>query len=206
MPRSSHWAQDGAAAFWGSCSVTRARSWCMTLCAPCSWHVLRMRDRGDLAGSWSGSTARATPPRRYVRQTSWPADLTVRSRWCLQRAGNRSIATLRHRNTERRGVACANRIALRSSDSMEHLWSPADATNSNPSQMHGASERLYEAKSVATSCHQLRRALHGKEGVSGSSPEEGSAKPPQRGNFWARSRLPPIQLEGVWSTFWNTQI
>jgi hypothetical protein len=67
-------------------------------------------------------------------------------------------------------------------------------------------KREKQAKTVAAGCDQSPNETHGKEWVSGSSPEEGSAKPPQRGNFCARSRLPPIQLDGVWSTFWNTQI
>jgi hypothetical protein len=90
---------------------------------------------------------------------------------------------------------------------MEPLWSPAVATGSNRSQIARGRNRRNQAKTVvAVRCDQLRKEAHGKEGVSGSSPEEGSAKPPQRGNFCARSRLPPNQLEGVWSTFWNTQI
>src|SRR4029434_4132975 len=32
-------------------------------------------------------------------------------------------------------------------------------------------------------CDRLRPGPHGKEGVSGSSPEEGSSKPPQRGKL-----------------------
>jgi hypothetical protein len=40
-----------------------------------------------------------------------------------------------------------------------------------------------QAKTVAMGCDQLPRAAHGKEGVDGSSPSEGSAKAPQNGGF-----------------------
>jgi hypothetical protein len=35
----------------------------------------------------------------------------------------------------------------------------------------------------ATSCHRLPKTFHGKEGVDGSSPSEGSAKAPHTGLF-----------------------
>jgi len=40
-----------------------------------------------------------------------------------------------------------------------------------------------QAKTVAVGCDGLREEAHGKEGVDGSSPSEGSAKPPQIGIF-----------------------
>src|SRR6266508_5678110 len=39
-----------------------------------------------------------------------------------------------------------------------------------------ARKRLQQAKTVATGCDQLPIGAHGKEGVDGSSPSEGSAK------------------------------
>ena len=38
-------------------------------------------------------------------------------------------------------------------------------------------------RSVASGCDRLRPTLHGKEGVDGSSPSEGSAKTPEIGPF-----------------------
>jgi hypothetical protein len=58
---------------------------------------------------------------------------------------------------------------------MEHLWSPAVATGGNRWQMERPRKRLKKAKTVAVGCDQLPEAFHGKEGVSGSSPEEGFA-------------------------------
>ncbi len=52
-------------------------------------------------------------------------------------------------------------------------------------------EPAKQAKPVATGCHQLRETFHGKQGVSGSSSEEGSAKPANRG-----SRLPGVRGHG----------
>jgi hypothetical protein len=40
-----------------------------------------------------------------------------------------------------------------------------------------------QAKAVAVGCDRLPGGAHGKEGVSGSSPEEGSAKAPYRKAF-----------------------
>ena len=40
-------------------------------------------------------------------------------------------------------------------------------------------ERPRQAKLVAGGCDELRIGAHGKEGVDGSSPSEGSAKYPQ---------------------------
>jgi hypothetical protein len=45
-------------------------------------------------------------------------------------------------------------------------------------------KRLERAKTVAVGCDRLRPGPHSKERVSGSSPEEGSAKAPQNAVFW----------------------
>ena len=37
-------------------------------------------------------------------------------------------------------------------------------------------EAAQQAKSVAAGCHRMPEKFHGKEGVDGSSPSEGSAK------------------------------
>ncbi len=44
--------------------------------------------------------------------------------------------------------------------------------------MEPPQEPLKQAKRVAVGCHRLREEAHGKEGVSGSSPEEGFRFPP----------------------------
>jgi hypothetical protein len=66
---------------------------------------------------------------------------------------------------------------------MEPLWIPAVATGGNRSQMARAQKPRNEAKTVAVGCDPLPREVHGKEGVDGSSPSEGSAKAPQTGAF-----------------------
>jgi hypothetical protein len=56
---------------------------------------------------------------------------------------------------------------------MEPLWSPVDATRGNRRQIGRPLKAREQAKSGATGCHRLPEKFHGKEGVSGSSPEEG---------------------------------
>jgi hypothetical protein len=56
---------------------------------------------------------------------------------------------------------------------MEHLWSPAGATDGNRWQMERPRKRLKQAKTVAVGCDRLPQPFHGKEGVDGSSPSEG---------------------------------
>jgi hypothetical protein len=73
------------------------------------------------------------------------------------------------------------RVALQSGISrptMERLWSLAVATSGNRWQMDGPRKRGNQAKTVAVGCDQLPKGAHGKEGVDGSSPSEGSAKAP----------------------------
>jgi hypothetical protein len=67
--------------------------------------------------------------------------------------------------------------------SMEPLWSPAVATSGNRWQMRRRHKPQKQAKSVAPGCHRLPANFHGKEGVDGSSPSEGSAKAPLTGLF-----------------------
>ena len=63
---------------------------------------------------------------------------------------------------------------------MEHLWSPAVATNGNRWQKERPRKRLKKAKTVAVGCDQLPEAFHGKEGVDGSSPSEAFDKALQK--------------------------
>jgi hypothetical protein len=66
---------------------------------------------------------------------------------------------------------------------MEHLWSPAGATGGNRWQMEGPRKPLKQADPQPVATHGNRFAAHGKEGVDGSSPSEGSAKGPHVGAF-----------------------
>jgi len=61
---------------------------------------------------------------------------------------------------------------------MEPLWSPVVATRGNGSQIGSAPNAAEQAETVAVSCAHLQEGAHGKEGVDGSSPSEGSAKAP----------------------------
>src|SRR5438874_12237267 len=72
---------------------------------------------------------------------------------------------------------------------MEPLWSPVVATGGNQPQTDRARRRRKQAKSVATVCHQWPEKFHGKEGVDGSSPSEGSANAPQKEVFCIRAGL-----------------
>jgi hypothetical protein len=71
---------------------------------------------------------------------------------------------------------------------MEHIWSRAVATAGKRWQMGQALKRLKQAKTVAVGCHRLPEKFHGKDGVDGSSPSEGSAKAPHVGAFSLSAR------------------
>jgi hypothetical protein len=71
-------------------------------------------------------------------------------------------------------------------------WSFYGAQRSQPSQPVAdalAPETAKISESVAVGCQRLPGAVHGKEGVGGSSPSEGS-------RFQAGSRLPFLALNG----------
>jgi hypothetical protein len=61
---------------------------------------------------------------------------------------------------------------------MEPLWSPVVATGGNRTQIWLPQKPQKEAKTVAVGCERLPFRAHGKEGVSGSSPEGGPANCP----------------------------
>jgi hypothetical protein len=56
---------------------------------------------------------------------------------------------------------------------MEHLWSQADAAGGKRAQIQTSTQYALSLQTAATACHQLRSRAHGKEGVCGSSPQEG---------------------------------
>ncbi len=66
---------------------------------------------------------------------------------------------------------------------MEQFWSRAVATSGNRWQMGTPRKRRNQAKTVAVGCDQLPIGAHGKEGVDGSSPSEGSAEAPHVRRF-----------------------
>jgi hypothetical protein len=70
---------------------------------------------------------------------------------------------------------------------MEHLWSPAGATGGNRWQMGDPGKPLKQADPQPVATHGNHFGAHGKEGVNGSSPLEGSAKAPHVGAFVFRS-------------------
>jgi hypothetical protein len=67
---------------------------------------------------------------------------------------------------------------------MEPLWSPVVATGGNRPQIDGAQKPRKQAKTVAVGCHRLPIGAHGKEGVDGSSPSEGSENQLQIGEVF----------------------
>jgi hypothetical protein len=79
---------------------------------------------------------------------------------------------LHHRqNRQRNPVWRRGRCSPRG---MEPLWSPVVATGGNQRQIGRARKRRKQGKTVAVRRDRLPREVHGKEGVSGSSPEQGS--------------------------------
>jgi hypothetical protein len=61
---------------------------------------------------------------------------------------------------------------------MEPLWSPVVANGGNGAQIVLSPTPQKQAETFAVGCVQLPEGAHGKEGVDGSSPSEGSAKAP----------------------------
>jgi hypothetical protein len=53
---------------------------------------------------------------------------------------------------------------------------PVVATGGNWWQMRSLKNRANKPKTVAVGCDRMRKEAHGKEGVPGSSPEEGFAQ------------------------------
>jgi hypothetical protein len=89
---------------------------------------------------------------------------------------------------------------------MEPLWSPAVATRGNRWQMGRPQERLKQEKTVAVGCDGLPETFHGKEGVDGSSPSEGSVKVPQNGAFRFGFTCTISSVRQVWSRLWSFQV
>src|SRR5919198_4683519 len=80
---------------------------------------------------------------------------------------------------------------------MEPLWSPVVATGGNRWQIGAARKPPNQAKTVAVDCDRLPIGAHGKEGVDGSSPSEGSAKAPHTGLFFSAQ----LAARPTWSRY-----
>jgi hypothetical protein len=89
---------------------------------------------------------------------------------------------------------------------MEQLWSRAVATGGNQWQIRRSQERLSEAETLAVGCDQLPIGAHGKEGVDGSSPSEGSSKAAQIGAFAVERSCTLPSMRWVWSRLWSFQV
>jgi hypothetical protein len=100
----------------------------------------------------------------------------------------------------------ASLCSLRWQRRMEPLWSPVVATGGNQRQIDCVRKRLKQARTAAVGCDRLRRGVHGKEGVDGSSPSEGSAKTPHVGAFAFRSTCRVSTVRWVWSRLWSFQV
>src|SRR4051794_14411926 len=72
---------------------------------------------------------------------------------------------------------------------MEHLWRRAGAAGGNHRQVVAFGTAQKSLQTAASACHHLRRRAHGKEGVGGSSPSEGSAKALATGRGRAPERV-----------------
>src|SRR5437867_3990399 len=112
-------------------------------------------------------------PSRKMSATITSADANPSPSATQARSSNQLGATRNHYTTE----------VGRGSE----LWSLYGAPWLPPVANHGKAgywpKRLKQAKTVAAGCDQLPFGFHGKEGVDGSSPSEGSAKAPEIGAF-----------------------
>jgi hypothetical protein len=73
-------------------------------------------------------------------------------------------------------------------------------------QMGHARKRLKQADRQPVATHGNRFGAHGKEGVDGSSPSEGSAKTPHAGVFAFTSTCRFSRVRWVWSPLWSFHI
>src|SRR5258708_36886527 len=89
---------------------------------------------------------------------------------------------------------------------MGYLWSGAGATGGNRAQIEGPRKRLKQADRQPVATHGNGSGAHGKEGVDGSSPSEGSAKAPHVGAFAFRSTCSSSIVQWVWSRLWSFRV
>jgi hypothetical protein len=72
--------------------------------------------------------------------------------------------------------------------------------------MGRARKSLKHADLQPVAAHGNRFAAHGKEGVDGSSPSEGSAKAPHVGAFAFRTTCSLSNVRWVWSRLWSFRV
>jgi hypothetical protein len=154
-------------------------------------------------GSSSRSSSMSPAPRsRSRRLTTRPratrSKLSAPIRKQTPRCRRESIAALNLLQPHRRGRA--ERVIV------EHLWSQADATSGNRWQMREARKRLKQANPQPSAAPGNRSRPHGKEGVNGSSPLEGSCESPAKRAFLPRRTGSQTVSDHQWSVFWNTQV
>ena len=164
---------------------------------------------------YRGRVANAPKPRAESRSS--PPGRAVRARfgqsatpWHLRRGRDRPARG--HRN--HRSVRGAVLAAVRAS-SGDRSWGQVWGFSRTFRAHRGRGSACNESRSVAgKSCKQARflrlppaaRILHGKEGVDGSSPSEGSAKAPLMRGFRFRSTCRSPSLRWVWSPLWSPQV
>jgi hypothetical protein len=89
-------------------------------------------------------------------------------------------------------------------------WSICGADRAHPMATSRKCDELEKrpkpAKTVAAGCHRLPIGAHGKEGVDGSSPSEGSAKSPHIGVLSFRSICTAANVRQVWSLKWSFRV
>jgi hypothetical protein len=83
---------------------------------------------------------------------------------------------------------------------------PSGRNRGNRWQIAKARSRRSKPRAVAVGCDQLPESFHGKEGVDGSSPSEGSAKAPHTAAFRFGSICRSSNVGQVWSPVWSLQV
>src|SRR6266436_9977349 len=89
---------------------------------------------------------------------------------------------------------------------MELLWSRADANGGDQSQLRPPLTRLIHDGQQQLATHGNLPSFHGKEGIDGSSPSEGSAKAPHVGAFSSRPTCSLSNVQRVWSRLWSFRV
>jgi hypothetical protein len=83
---------------------------------------------------------------------------------------------------------------------------PSGPTGGKRWQMGRARKPLKRADRQSVATHGNDFGVHGKEGVDGSSPSEGSARSPQVGWFVFMSTCRFSRVRWVWSHSWSLQV
>lgn len=83
---------------------------------------------------------------------------------------------------------------------------PAVNRLAQPTQVRILLPPLGRKLAVSADVAQLVEHLHGKEGVDGSSPSEGSAKAPESVAFWFARTCTIFSVRWVWSPLWSLQV